>query len=290
MAIDTATGLCAVIGNPVEHSLSPAMHNAAFEAMQLNYAYLAFRVTDVAGCLAGMRALAGFRGLSVTIPHKAAVMAHLDEIEPMARHVGSVNTITNEGGRLIGATTDGPGTVKAFADAGVTLAGRKVVLLGSGGAVRAVAFAVAAEKPEQLTILGRTPERVRELAEDLRAKAGAPVEEGTLDGDLARVMETHEVVIQGTPAGMHPHEVNKTLVPKALLKAHHVVFDMVYRPMKTRLIREAEEAGCQTILGLEMLLNQAALQFERWMGKPAPRHVMRQALLKALAEGNLPVS
>lgn len=290
MALDTATGLCAVIGNPVEHSLSPAMHNAAFEAMQLNYAYLAFRVTDVAGCLAGMRALASFRGLSVTIPHKAAVMAHLDAIEPMAQHVGSVNTITNEGGRLIGATTDGPGTVKAFGDAGISLAGRRVVLLGSGGAVRAVAFAVAGEGPEQLTILGRTPARVRELVGDLKDKTAAPVEGGALDADLARVIARDDVIIQGTPTGMHPHDVNKTLVPKALLTPRHVVFDMVYRPMKTRLIVEAEEAGCQTILGLEMLLNQAALQFERWMEKPAPRHVMRQALMKALAEVRPPAS
>jgi len=116
------------------------MHNAAFEAAGLNYVYVAFRVEDVAGCLAGMRALSTLRGMSVTIPHKRAVMAHLDEIEPLAEHVGSVNTVTNENGRLIGSTTDGPGTLRAFQDAGIGLQGRRVLFLGAGGAVRAVSL------------------------------------------------------------------------------------------------------------------------------------------------------
>ena len=134
--IDAHTRLCAVIGNPVGHSLSPAIHNAAFEAMGLNFVYVAFSVTDVAGCLAGMRALPGFRGMSVTIPHKRAVMRHLDSISPMAERVGAVNTIINDGGRLSGDTTDGPGTLRAFAEAGITLAGKRILFLGAGGAVR----------------------------------------------------------------------------------------------------------------------------------------------------------
>ena len=141
--IDTATRLCAVIGNPVGHSLSPAIHNAAFRALDLNYVYLAFEVSDAGSCLAGMRVTPSFRGMSVTIPHKLSVIPHLDEIEPLAEKVGSVNTIANDNGRLVGSTTDGQGTLRAFSAADVNLEGRRVLFLGSGGAVRAVAFAMA---------------------------------------------------------------------------------------------------------------------------------------------------
>jgi len=284
MLVDTATQVCAVIGNPVRHSLSPAIHNAGFQAAGLNYVYVAFRVEDVGACLAGMRACQGFRGISVTIPHKAAVIPHLDELEPMAAAVGSVNTIVNENGRLIGSTTDGLGALHALSEAGVNLDGRRVLFLGAGGAVRSVAFAfLDRAKPARLTVLGRTAVRVQALVDELAARPGAvKVEAGDLRADLARAMAEHDVVIQGTPAGMYPEWMANTLVPAELLRPEHVVFDMVYRPIKTRLIRESEDAGCQVVLGLEMLLNQAALQFELWTNAPAPANDMRQALVSAL--------
>jgi shikimate dehydrogenase len=283
--IDTATQLCAVIGAPVGHSLSPAMHNAAFEATGLNYVYVAFHVDDVAACLAGMRALRSFRGMSVTIPHKMAVMPHLDEIDSMAVNVGCVNTIVNEHGRLLGSTTDGLGTLKAFADAGVELRGKRVLFLGAGGAVRSVAFAFAdIAGVAHITLLGRSAEKVRALADDLAAKTPCSVTTGDLSADLASVLATHDVVVQGTPVGMYPH-AGETSVPNDLLRANQVVFDMVYRPLKTRLIEDAESAGCKTILGVEMLVNQAALQFEAWTGVNAPYGVMRDALLAELTKG-----
>lgn len=282
-SIDTATQLCAVIGNPVEHSLSPLIHNAAFEATGLNYVYVAFRVVDVAGCLAGMRALPSFRGMSVTIPHKIAVMDHLDEIDPMAVKVGAVNTIVNEGGRLLGSTTDGVGTLRAFAEAGVDLAGMRALFVGSGGAVRSVAFAMVEQAGvAQVTILGRTPSRVDALVDDLAAKTGGNVRGGSLADDLAGAMAEHDVVVQGTPMGMYPERMDETLVPRRLLRREHVVFDMVYRPHKTRLIREAEAVGCRTVLGIEMLLHQAAVQFETWTGAAAPLAAMRGPLAAEL--------
>lgn len=282
--IDTATQLCAVIGNPVEHSLSPLIHNAAFEATGLNYVYVAFHVEDVKGCLAGMRCLRGFRGMSVTIPHKMAVMDYLDEIDPMARHVGAVNTVLNDHGRLIGSTTDGPGTLRALNDAAVSLAGKRVLFVGAGGAVRSVAFAIAEQaQADCVTILGRTPRRVATLVDDLRVRTRTTVNGGSLSDDLSVAMGAHEVIIQGTPLGMYPHSVNDTAIPKDFFRPGQVVFDMVYRPLKTRLIREADAAGCQTMLGVEMLVNQAALQFETWTGVPAPSAVMRSALVAALA-------
>ncbi|HOJ34228.1 MAG TPA: shikimate dehydrogenase [Candidatus Hydrogenedentes bacterium] len=280
--IDSFTQLCAVIGNPVEHSLSPAMHNAAFEALNLNYVYLAFRVEDVANCIAGMRALLSFRGMSVTIPHKLAVMQYLDEIDPIARRIGCVNTITRENGILIGSNTDGLGTLRAFQEAGVSLEGKKVLFLGAGGAVRAVAFAFA-EKGQvgHITILGRTISKVEKLVQDIRKQTDIPVYSGNLSTDLPKAMAEHEVIVQGTPVGMYPHS-EESCVPLELLRADHIVFDMVYRPLTTRFIREAQAAGCKTIFGIEMLLYQAALQFEKWTGYPAPIGVMREAALNCL--------
>ena len=291
MRIDTETRLCAVIGNPVAHSLSPAIHNAGFAASGLNYVYLAFHVEDVGACLAGMRAMRGFRGLSVTIPHKIAIMDHLDDIEPAALRVGSVNTVTNDNGRLIGASTDGPGTLRAFAEAGVSLEGRKVLFLGAGGAARAVAFAVAEEAaPACITILGRTVSRAAALAADVQGATGVAVTYGGLEA-VGAAVAAHDVLIQATPVGMHGHAEAASPVPAGCLKSRHVVFDMVYRPLKPRLILEAEAAGCTTILGLEMLLNQAVLQYQRWTGVDAPVAAMRRALLEALGaastEGNV---
>ncbi len=282
MTFDTHTTLCAVIGNPVEHSMSPAIHNAAYAAAALNYVYLAFRVEDVAGCLAGMRAMPNFRGMSVTIPHKLAVMKHLDDIDPMAEHVGSVNTITNEHGRLIGSTTDGPGAMRAFEDAGVSLDGERILLTGSGGAVRAVAFAAAEmAKPAHMTILGIVPEERDVLARDLERKTGIRPATGELQSEIETHMADHDIVIQGTPLGMHP-DTDGTCIPKELLRPEQTIFDIVYNPIETRLLREAKEAGCTTISGVEMFVNQAVLQHERWTGQPAPVDAMRDALLTAM--------
>ncbi len=277
--IDTDTQLCGVIGSPVGHSLSPRIHNAAYDAADLNFVYLAFEISDVGGCLAGMRAMPNFRGLSVTIPHKLAVMEHLDELEPMAEKVGSVNTITNDGGRLIGSTTDGPGAVRAFDDAGVSLVGKRVLFLGAGGAVRAVAFAVAELcSPAGVTILGRNPERVAPLVEDLRAKTSCTFETGDLSGEIEEAMACHDVIIHGTPVGMEPERSGETCVPAETLQPEHVVFDMVYTPGETRLIADARAAGCTVVYGIEMLLNQAALQFEGWTGEAAPLAAMRASV------------
>jgi len=281
--ITAQTQLCAVIGNPVSHSLSPVMHNAAYRAAGLDYVYVAFRVVDVAGCLAGMRALEGFRGMSVTIPHKEAVMPYLDEISPLARQIGCVNTITRDGGRLLGSNTDGIGTLRAFQLAGLPYEGKRVLFLGTGGAVRAVAFAFAAEAaPERITLLGRTPANVARLADDLRAQTQAAIADGSLATELPAVLAEHDIIINGTPLGMHPAAVEATPVPAALLEARHVVFDMVYRPQKTRLLREAEAAGCAILPGLEMLVCQGELQFQNWTGQAPPAGVMRAALLQAL--------
>jgi shikimate dehydrogenase len=283
MEITSATQLCAVIGDPVEHSLSPAIHNAAFHAVGLDFVYLAFRVQDVEGCLRGLRALEGFRGLSVTIPHKSAVIPFLDYVEGAARFCESVNTVVKEGGRLCGYSTDGSGVLRAFAEAGLTLEDQSVLFLGAGGAVRAVAYAVVTRaKPGGVWILARRRNRAESLRDKLREVATCPVEAGELTADLAAAMNTCDVVINGTPVGMYPHHTAESPVPADYWQARHIAFDMVYRPRVTRFLREAREAGGHTVEGLEMLVHQAAEQFERWTAHTAPVAVMRAAVIRAL--------
>ncbi len=272
---DTSTQLCAVIGDPVAHSLSPAIHNAAFDAAGLNYVYLAFHVTDLPGCLTGMRAMPNMRGLSVTIPHKESIIPLLDEVDPLAAAVGSVNTVTNDRGRLIGSTTDGLGTLRAFADSDVDLNGKRVLFLGAGGAVRAVAFAVLREtKVDQVTILARRSDRAESLVTDLNDAARTA--SGSLDA-VAEAMPNHDVIIQGTPIGMAPDE-NVSPVPSTLFREGQVAFDMVYRPHETQFLRDAAASGCRVVYGIEMLLHQAALQFQTWTGTKAPIDAMRSAV------------
>ncbi|HOV33644.1 MAG TPA: shikimate dehydrogenase [Candidatus Hydrogenedens sp.] len=282
--IDVNTQLCAVIGHPVRHSLSPVIHNAGFQSLGLNYVYLAFDITDVDSCLRGMRSMDGFRGMSITIPHKEAVITFLDEIEPIAKQIGSVNTILHEGNKLLGTNTDGKGTLNAFRRANVELSKKKILFLGAGGAVRAVAFAFAEiVQPEQITILGRTPSRLEKLISDLKyVFPHIYFQQGYLNQSLEEYVPSHEIIIQGTPIGMEGHSNDRLVFPFVLLGPEHTVLDMVYRPLYTELLYEAKKRGCKIITGLEMLLEQAALQFELWTGHSAPLNIMRNAVEKAL--------
>jgi len=284
MYIDVDTKLCAVIGHPVRHSLSPTIHNAGFQSLGLNYVYLAFDITDVESCLRGMRAMDNFRGISVTIPHKETVIPFLDEIDEIAKKIGSVNTITHEGDKLIGTVTDGIGTLNAFMRAGIDLTNKRILFLGAGGAVRAVAFTFAEKtRPQQITILGRTPSRLERLMEDLKkAYPYLQFREGYLHEDFEEDIRTHDIIIQGTPAGMSGHSEDKFHFPYHLLTPQHIVMDMIYRPLYTDLLLNARRKGCKIITGIEMLLEQAGLQFEIWTGYPAPLEIMRKSLEKLL--------
>lgn len=282
--IDATTKVCAVIGNPVEHSLSPAIHNAAFEALGLNYVYVAFRVEDVAGAAAGLRAFGNFMGLSVTIPHKISIMRHLDEIDEVTRHIGSVNTVVKDNEVLRGTSSDGPGALKALADRGVDIADRQILVLGSGGAARAITFTLAtADRAPAMTVLGVIPGELEKLVSDLQNKTAARVAGAMLDDST---LQTHvpgaDIVIHCTPVGMHPN-TEEALVPKHLLHAGQVVFDIVYNPRKTRLLKDAEAAGCTIVPGLEMFVNQAVVQFELWTGRKAPLEIMRSVVEQHLS-------
>lgn len=282
-SITTATRLCAVIGNPVGHSLSPAIHNAAFDELGLDFVYLAFQVEDLKSALAGMRALSNFRGMSVTIPHKIEAMNHVDEIAEVDRSIGSINTIINDNGRLIGLGTDGPGALKALVDAGVELDGKHVLMLGAGGASRAIAFTLARNtKLEKLTLMDINEAMLQGLAADLRTGTAARIEAETLtDGSLAKAMGDADVIINCTPIGMHPRS-DASLVPVELFRPGQAVFDIVYNPLETKLLADARSRGLTVISGVEMFINQAVLQFREFTGVDAPVEVMRRVVMERL--------
>jgi len=200
-SIGCRTQICAVIGHPVGHSLSPAIHNAAYEALDLDFVYVACPVEDVKGALTGMRALGNFRGLSVTVPHKIEVMKYVDEVAQVDRSIGSINTVIHDGDKLIGLGTDGPAALKALVDSGVELAGKRVLMVGAGGAARAISFTLARNATQaELAILDIDEAVLRKLAADLEAGTDAVVKPAvSSERSLAEAMETAELVTQMLP-------------------------------------------------------------------------------------------
>jgi shikimate dehydrogenase len=282
-SIGTSTQFCAVIGHPVAHSLSPSIHNAAYAALGLDFVYVACPVTDVRNALAGMRALGNFRGMSITIPHKIEAMRYVDEIDAVDRSIGSINTVVHENDRLIGLGTDGPGAYKAVMDAGVRLDGKRILILGAGGAARAIAFTFARRAGlGELILLDINADLLRGLAADLASRARTKVRAELLSPDsLAAAMAEADLVIHCTSVGMHPH-VDRSLVPIDLFRSGQVVFDIVYTPLETKLLADARASGLQVISGVDMFINQAILQFERFTGAQAPVEVMRAVVMEHL--------
>ena len=262
----------AVFGNPVVHSLSPVMHNAAFAATGCNAIYAAIRVKDIRPAMAGMRAL-GLKGASVTLPHKESVLACLDFIDPVARRIKAVNTIVNDDGSLRGFNTDCHGVIQALSEK-ILLKDRRVGILGAGGAARAVAFGVISQGATA-TIFNRSREKGESLAADFGA-GFKPLSE--FDADAC------DILINTTPVGMFPQQQDTPLIGEKL-RPGLVVMDIVYTPLKTRLLREAEAAGCATIDGLSMFVHQGVRQFELWTGLAAPVEIMRMAVEAELTAG-----
>lgn len=284
--ISGKTTVCGVIGDPIEHTMSPAMHNAAYQAMGIDFIYVAFRVAsaELKHAIAGMKAL-NIRGLNVTIPHKVAVIPFLDHLDPLAEKIGAVNTIVNEQGVLTGYNTDASGFLQALTEKGIQLAGKRVVLLGAGGAARAISF-ILAENGVSLTILNRKQELswADDLAHRLTLDYGMKVGVAELTTEnLRQSLAQTAILVNATSVGMSPRAAESP-VPADLLFSHMVVFDAVYNPFRTRLLREAEAAGARTISGLEMLVWQGAIAFEKFTGQKAPVDLMRQSALRILGE------
>jgi shikimate dehydrogenase len=256
------------------------MFNAAFRKAGEDCAYLAFRVRseDLGKAIEGLKAI-GFAGCNVTIPHKIAVKKHLDRLDRSAEDSGSVNVIANTNGKLVGYNTDGAGAVAALEMEGVSLKGKRVLLLGYGGASRAIAFEIAnGAKPEALTIAGRDESRANSLARELsqlvRADAMQLDDAGFAGAD---------VIINCTPVGMWP-KTDASPLPPGALHGCEIVMDLIYNPAETKLLRLARTQDCKTIGGIEMLVRQGARAFEIWLGKEAPIDEMRKAAKEALLQ------
>jgi shikimate dehydrogenase len=277
-SISSTTQLCAVMGNPIAHSLSPAIHNAAFHDLGLDYVFLAFHVTDVKNAMNALRALGQFRGLSVTIPHKSAVIEHLDRIDELARIAGSINTVVNNKGELYGTSTDGAGALRALQEGGAPLNRSNILILGSGGASRGIAFALLDQfRPASLTLTDHLPETRDNLIQALGNHFDTPLHA------TQRAPQEYDLIINTTPVGMAPYS-DQSPLPVDSFRAGQTLFDVVYTPLKTQLLRDAEAAGAKIVTGAEMFLHQAALQFELYTGHTPSLEVMRRTLMKELGD------
>jgi shikimate dehydrogenase len=274
--ISSRTKVFALIGDPVEGSLSPPMYNAAFRHLGLDCVYVAFRVPPalLREAVEGVRAM-GMGGLNVTHPHKVRILPLLDGLHPSAEEVGAVNTVRNEGGRLVGFNTDGEGAVSFLRERLGSLKGRRAVILGAGGAARALAFSLLREGAE-LTVLNRTPSKARRLASELGRRGGKVGWGGLGREEVRGALSRADLLINATPVGMDRE--GETLVTSDLMHRGLFVMDLVYHPPETALMREARKAGARAENGLGMLLHQAALSFTLFTGRRAPLEVMRRAL------------
>lgn len=267
--INAATQVYAVMGNPVRHSLSPVIFNRAFSEIGYNGAYVAFQVDAIGEGMAAMRSL-GIKGASITIPHKVSIQNFLDALDPMAESIGAVNTVINHAGRLKGYNSDCLGAVTALEEL-TLLEERKVAIIGAGGAARAIGFGVKS-RGSRLTIINRTVSNGEKLA-------------SALEADFIPISELrslpYDILIQTTSAGMTPH-IHQSPIPGELLTPGILVMDIVYAPLKTRLLKDAEKSGCRTINGLSMFIHQAAFQFELWTKSHPPLAAMKQSLMDCL--------
>lgn len=269
------TQIYGVIGDPVGHSLSPVMQNAGFEARHLDAMYLPFLVRDLRDFVGSIEPLA-IRGFSVTIPHKEKILRYLDGCDPLAAKIGAVNTVVvRGGGKLYGYNTDYVGVLRAL-ESRMPLRGSRVLIVGAGGAARAVAFALA-QSGAIPCVTARRAERAKALA---RAAGGEAIARARIRSEF------FDAIVNATPVGMHPRTAESPLAAREL--NCRLVFDTIYRPRLTKLLQLAEQRGIETVSGVEMFVAQGTAQFEIWTGERAPAEVMRRAVLRALAREEAP--
>jgi len=266
--INTETKLLGVIGNPIKHSKSPLIHNAALKEKNLNYIYLAFEISDVKKAIFGMKTL-GIIGYSVTIPHKINAMKFVDKLDPLSKKIGAINTIYNENGVLFGYNTDCFGAINALKEK-TLINGKEVYVIGNGGASRAIVAGLCEEKAN-VTVFCREIKKAKEFEKVFDCKVK----------DIKEINDKCDILINTTPVGMHP-KVNEMPIRKEILNKKMIIFDIVYNPLETLLIKEAKKIGCTTISGVEMFLEQAYAQFKIFTKEDAPRKIMREILINEL--------
>ncbi|MBS4026419.1 MAG: shikimate dehydrogenase [Clostridia bacterium] len=285
MSINGYTATCIIIGNPVGHSMSPAIHNRAFLETGLNWAYFPCQVEEVrlGDAIAGIRGL-NIKGANVTIPYKEKVIAYLDWVSPEAALMGAVNTIVNNQGRLEGYNTDGPGFIRSLLETGFEPPGKKLVVLGTGGAAKGVAVALAQLKPAEIVFLYRSRDKAAEINNILTGFYQGSVSLIPVNDyeQVDQVLQTAQLIINTTPMGMWPNVDEMPPLSLTNKHSHLLAADLIYNPLETKLLRAARKLGCRTLSGLGMFVYQAALAFELWTGRPAPIAIMNDTVEKNL--------
>ncbi|MFX1519488.1 MAG: shikimate dehydrogenase [Promethearchaeota archaeon] len=282
--ITSETQLCGLIGHPVKHSLSPIMHNAAFKeiGIQDKFCYLAFDVleSNLKDVIAAVKSL-HIRGLNVTIPHKRAVMEYLDLIDTTAQSIGAVNTIVNNKGFLRGYNTDLLGVTNALKEAEFDPTNKKIVILGAGGAARAASFSIG-RKAAEIVIINRSIQKAKDLCNDLLESLIVEARYRELSEKILRAeVQNAALLVNCTSVGMWP-DTNQTLLKRENIPETITVFDTIYNPLETQLLKEAKKAGAKTIPGLAMFVWQGAIAFELWTGAKAPIQKMKEIVSKRL--------
>lgn len=285
MKITGKTKIIGIFGDPIEHSLSPLMHNQAFQVLDLDYTYVPFNVkkNDLRDAIASIVKL-GLVGINVTIPHKEAVISLLDEVSTDAKLIGAVNTIVNDNGKLVGYNTDGAGFYQSLVRViGEKPRDKKILILGTGGASRAVAFQLALEDAGELILTNRNFEKADKLAEEVTNNTKAKVD--TIEfttANMELIVPQADIIINTTPIGMYPNINKIPIIDTKLINPKTIVSDLIYNPHKTLLLRQAEEKGALVVPGIGMLLYQGVLAFEKWTGQRAPVDVMDKVLMEFL--------
>lgn len=281
--IQGTTTLTGLLGYPLKHSKSPHMHNSAYDKLGLDYVYLAFELQEgrIEEGLQAMKTL-GAAGWNVTMPHKEKVLAHLDEVSQEARLIGSCNTVKNNGGHLTGYNTDGRGFIESLHEKGIAVKGEKVVMAGAGGAGKAVAVCLALEGVRELVIFNRELDRPEELAERIMHEVkDCTVRAELLDEEhIARELKDAVLFVNTTSMGMKGQEELSAIEHPESLPQHVYVYDVVYAPDETKLMKVAKQAGCRTQNGLDMMLWQGAIAFKIFTGEDMPLDYVRQELAK----------
>ena len=280
MNIKGSTNIVGLIGHPVEHSFSPPMHNAAFKKLGMDYAYVAFDVDpkNLKSAIEGAKSL-NIKGFNVTIPHKIQVMDYLDEIDEVAGLIGAVNTIDFKD--MKGYNTDGIGAVKAIEEV-TSIKGKNVVVAGAGGASRAISFYIAKYGADSLTILNRNVEKAQKLAGDVSDSDLIANVNSDSVSQINSYLDDADILIDTTPVGMHPHIDDEPITTSEHMHEDMAVFDAVYNPNETVLLKEAIKAGAKPVYGIKMLLYQGAESFKIWTGQDAPVDEMENALKQTL--------
>lgn len=283
MLLSGKTRVIGIFGQPIEHSMSPVIQNAAFKAAKLDYVYIPLQVHEhlLNQAVEGIRAL-NLVGVNVTIPHKEKVIPYLDNLSTEAKLIGAVNVIINDKGTLVGYNTDGRGFVESLRfEAKVEPKGKRIAILGAGGAARAVAIQLALDGAEEIYLLNRSPEKAKLITDVINSHTASKASSCPLE-NAGDILKKVDILINSTPIGMYPNQNQPALVERNLLSEHLLVCDLVYNPLETTLLRNAKEQGCQILKGTGMLIYQGALAFEIWTGQKASVEIMYEALLKNL--------